>query len=204
MNLGATTVASSASTCYGNLYSWGEVETKEDYSSGKYTEAAKAINNTTNPWDKTKHDAAYKESDGAWRMPTSAEFQALYNACVGPQGYDKTTKPTGRPTNNGVYWCDNYNGVAGCLFYNGTNELFFPAAGWSSGTSPESKGTYGNYWSSTWKSEEYAYALSFNSGSAYPQQTITPYFGRSVRPVSDREISEGSANPAEMEEENVF
>ena len=116
-------------------------------------------------------DAACAAWGGKWRIPTSQEYQNLFNACVGVDGYDTTTKPTtGTPSAKGVYWCDSYDGVAGCLFCDVTSKLFFPAAGEGEDTSLLGLGSGGIYWSNTLctSNTDYAYALGFESG-IYPQ-----------------------------------
>ena len=114
-------------------------------------------------------------------MPSSSEFFKLYNACVGAGGFDNNTKPTGKPSEKGVYLCDNYEGVAGCLFYDGTNLLFFPAvgSGYDDGLIMLSGG---GYWSSSLNTSGGAYAFNFNAGIT---SSYNRYTGQSVRPVSD-------------------
>ena len=191
MNLGATSPQG-----YGNLYSWGNPtgQSGDDNYDPSFTDAnyknteGYNINNTDHPWTKTTHDAAYNAWGGAWRMPTgrsTGEFQKLYDACR-KGSYDKTTNPSGASASvgKGVYWCTNYDGVAGCLFCDGTNRLFFPAAGNSSSGSRSPGGSGGSYWSSTWGSSDFAYSLGFDGGSV-GQGFSYRYFGFSVRPVSD-------------------
>ena len=124
-------------------------------------------------------------------MPTSAEFKALYGACLN-DSYDTSTNPSGASASvgKGVYWCTSYDGVAGCLFCDGTNKLFFPAAGCGSGTSLTKAGSRSYYWSSsldtyTTISTEYACSLIFNGDYVDPQYTNRRYIGFSVRPVKD-------------------
>ena len=121
-------------------------------------------------------------------MPTSAEFKDLYDACLNGS-YDKTTNPSGASASvgKGVYWCTSYDGVAGCLFCDGTNRLFFPAAGRGQSTSLFNADSYGYYWSSSLYTDNtgYAYSLYFYSGKVDPQNSHFRYSGFSVRPVSD-------------------
>ena len=176
-NLGASGING-----YGELYSWGEVATKFNYSSGNYDSSAKAISKNLDKAD--GNDVANAIKGGKWRMPTSQEFEDLADACGGSSNYN-TSKNPGKDTNvgEGIYWCTNYDGVAGCLFCDGTNKLFFPAAGNSYGTSRTNVGK-GYYWSSTWSSADSAYRLYFYSGS-FGQAGSGRYYGMSVRPVSD-------------------
>ena len=204
MNLGATTVAGSYTTCYGDLYQWGSVNTL--YDGFPYT-SAKAGKFTFKDGKTSGFDAAYREYTGDaatlpdandvvkqtypgtnWRMPTSADFKDLYDACGGKYN---TSKNPGKSTSvvKGIYWCTNYDGVAGCLFCDGTNKLFFPAAGFGSGTSLNNAGSGGTYWSSSLYTDftDNAYTLSFSSNNVNPQSKDVSlrYYGYSVRPVSD-------------------
>ena len=124
----------------------------------------------------------------SWRMPTKEDFQDLYDACI-DGSYDKTTDPSGASASveKGVYWCTSYDGVAGCLFCDGTNRLFFPAAGYGYNTYLSYAGSYGYYWSSSLYTDDTddAYRLSFGSGGVNPQYSRSRYYGFSVRPVSD-------------------
>ena len=133
-------------------------------------------------------DAATALLGSGWRMPTSAEFKALYDACLNGS-YDKTTNPSGASASvgKGVYWCTSYDGVAGCLFCDGTNKLFFPAAGDSEGAYLYFAGSNGLYWSSSLDTgyTDSAYYLNFTSSDVYPQGKGSRYLGFPVRPVSD-------------------
>ena len=218
MNVGATTVADSYATCYGDLYEWGSVETiykerpwtsategnftnkwkdgKENgYAWPTYCEKSSFEEWNPAPYDDTKilkpeKDAATQNWGTDWRMPTSAEFTALYEAC-GKTGSSCTPTSGGSSstTVKGVYWCSNYNSVAGCLFIVEDNgpHLFFPAAGFGYGTSLYYAGSYGYYWSSSLNSfyTNNAYFLYFRSSSVGPQDNYNRCTGRSVRPVSD-------------------
>ena len=133
-------------------------------------------------------DVAAKLWGGNWRMPTSQEFKDLADACGGSSSYNTSKKP-GKDTNvdKGIYWCTNYDGVAGCLFCDGTNKLFFSAAGYGNGTDLINAGSHGRYWSSSLSTGDTgnAYYLYFNSGNVNPQSNFSRYLGFSVRPVSD-------------------
>lgn len=150
------------------------------------------------------NDVVMKTYPGTgWRMPTKQEFQDLYDACVGTDEYDNTTKPTtGKPTSNGVYWCDSYDGVAGVLFYDGTNVLFFPATGGGFGTGFGDAGSFGGYWSSSLITgdTDFAYGLDFDSVNVNPQfNYYIRYYGRSIRPVAD--MPDDPSEPSDPEEE---
>ena len=213
-NLGATTVAGSIETCAGYHFAWGGTEAyvysdsqwksvkdgsvlsggfsqaNAPYYSSAYTKYTSSDSKTVLESD---DDAAYKELGGKWRMPTSQEFKDLADACGGSSNYDKDTykspETCGESTifNKGIYWCASYDGVAGCLFCDGTKKLFFPAAGLGDGTDLNNAGSCGYFWSSSLNtgSTDYAYDLDFNSYSVYPPFNLSRHFGFSVRPVSD-------------------
>ena len=147
----------------------------------------------------TKNDAAAVYCGAGWRMPTADDFTALANACK-EGGYTSGTfipntsvDPSGAgvSVDKGIYWCTSYDGVTGLLFCDGTNRLFFPAAGTggsvNDGTSLSNAGFSGGYWSSSLKTTamNYAYYLGFVNSYVGPLFDDFRYYGRSVRPVSD-------------------
>ncbi len=142
-------------------------------------------------------DAANANWGNNWRMPTSQDFYNLYDACA-INGYGITTYAgTERgevPTfGKGVYWCGNYDGVAGCLFCDGTNKLFFPAMGCGSGTKLIDVGKYVRYWSSTEASyDHYAYRLDISDSDVDLQLYGNRFDGNSVRPIYDYTIPDGA------------
>ena len=118
-------------------------------------------------------DAARANWGGDWRMPTSAEFQALGNAV-------------------NTAWTANYqgSGVAGLVCTDKTDSsktLFFPATGDCDNGSVRSVGRFGNYWSSSLNASnrQYAYGLSFDSDNAYWVNRGSRCYGYAVRPVLD-------------------
>lgn len=149
----------------------------------------------TNNVLKSDYDAAYQTWGSSWRMPTEEDFTALANAC-NAVGYTSgnislTTKTTfAGVTAKGVYWITNYNSVdkiKGLVFCDGTNKLFFPAAGYGNGASLSGPGDGSSYWSSTLysSSPHGAYRLFFSSSLVFPQGITTRFYGFPVRPVSD-------------------
>ena len=222
MNLGATTVAGSASTCYGDYFAWGANKLAySSLSSGTFTfVASRPTGYGGNGWEQidgfaevnapyyfyggavyakyntsdsktvlvSKDDAATALLGSSWRMPTKEDFQALYDACLNGS-YDTTTNPSGASASvgKGVYWCTSYDGAAGCLFCDGTNKLFFPAAGYGDGTDLHAAGDNGCYWSSSLDTDytDFAYNLTFFSDNVIPQDSNHRYYGVSVRPVLD-------------------
>ena len=126
-------------------------------------------------------------------MPTSQEFKDLVDACGGSSTYDNDTYKSpatcGEATtfSKGIYWCDNYDGVAGCLFCDGINKLFFPAAGCGYGTDLNGAGSGGYYWSCSLSTFDTIFSsyLKFGGGSVNPQFSQDRSYGSSVRPVKD-------------------
>lgn len=112
-----------------------------------------------------EQDAARANLGEPWRMPTSNEYQELFDNCT-------------------HVWA-TLNGVDGLLFTSNVNgnTLFFPAAGLYDGTSLVGRGLYGYYWSSTYVSATNARILYFNSSSVTPQNQNVRRDGFSVRAV---------------------
>lgn len=151
----------------GIYFSWGNTEghaegSGYDFSQAVYeTTPAAAI--TTNL--SLSQDAARAVLGAPWRMPTSAEYEELYNNCT-------------------TVWT-MLNGVYGRLFTSNVNgnTLFLPAAGGYNGTSLNSRGSRGYYWSSSYLSATNARYLSFSSSNVNPQSIDSRRFGFSVRAV---------------------
>ena len=116
------------------------------------------------------HDAATAHLGAPWRMPTSAEIEALVSNCT-----------TTWITTNGV----NGRLVTGTGAY-ANRSIFLPAVGYGSGSSFYDPGSYGDSWASTPNSDfSYnAWRLYFNS-SSFRQSDYSRYLGQPVRPVRD-------------------
>ena len=156
-------------TEYGCYVSWGNTDVHAegsgyDFSQEVYDETDAAAIAT----DLSLSQDAVRANLGApWRMPTSAEFKALNDACTS-------------------VWT-TLNGVNGRLFISNENgnALFFPAAGYYNGTSLSTRGSYGFYWSSTYNSATGARDLVFSSSGVDPQGSYGRSYGFSVRAVLD-------------------
>ena len=188
MNIGA-----SQPSDYGLYFAWGDTQgyTGEQVGSGegqKYFgwEDYKYGNGTSSPDDRrmTKYnetdsktileasdDAAVANWGGSWRMPTTAEFQALGNAV-------------------NTAWTADYqgSGVAGLVCTDkkdNSKTLFFAAAGFCNDGSVGSGGNNGGYWSSALDSfsSQYACSLDFDSSNVYWGSSSYRSYGYSVRPV---------------------
>lgn len=124
-------------------------------------------------------DAARVNLGAPWRMPTTAEYQELFDNCdfIYANGtvIDSATVDK-RVTVNGVlglYLKSKING----------NLLFFPCSGYGYGSSWDNRGGYGGYWSASFDSAVGARNLGFSSGGVYPQVSYYRCGGFAVRPV---------------------
>lgn len=125
-------------------------------------------------------DAARMICGAPWRMPTSAEFQELFDNCVFVQA-DGTTEISASTTNKLV----TVNSVVGIYLKskkNG-NTIFFPVCGYGEGTSLIDKSSYGLYWSSSSYSSSNSQRLYFYNGGVYPLGNSGKYCGFPIRPV---------------------
>ena len=158
-NVGANTPVE-----YGNYYAWGETSTKSNYDEDNCKTWERSMSDISG---NSSYDAARANWGGSWRLPTEDECIELFDKC----DYQWTTQ----------------NGVEGMRFTskkNG-NSIFFPAAGWRSGSSTYNAGVFGFYWSSTpYESfTQLAYSLGFESeGSAITFWSYR-HRGHQVRPV---------------------
>jgi len=167
-------------TDYGAYVSWGNIvphfsangSTFDDSydwgtsNSGPYASTPGKNVSADIPSNDATHDAALALLGTPWHLPSKEDFQELYD-------------------NTDNEWA-TINGVAGRKFMKKSDHsvyVFFPAAGIGYGTSLNSRGTYGYYWSSSWRSADYAYYLYFNSSSVNPQNDSNRYIGFSVRAV---------------------
>ena len=213
MNVGATTVAGSYETCFGDYYAWGETQPRymtitrsgsnpasftwrNGYESGYSSSNWPTYTGTTLD---ASHDAATANWGGTWRTPTKAEYEALAAACSGSSANGQTPVTLiNTITEGGIYWLSDtqtiesaYTGVAGLLFVSASDiskRVFFPASGYVYDTSLYYVGTNGFYWSSSLDASNTngAYRLYFFSSSVvYPSIGNTRYYGFTVRPVSD-------------------
>lgn len=151
----------------GLYFSWGNTEghaegSGYDFSQDVYdTTPGAAI--TTNL--SLSQDAARANLGAPWRMPTESEFQELYDNC------------------NSIW--TTRNGVAGRLFTSNVNgnSLFFPAAGYHSGTEHFALGELGRYWSTRYYSNTNAHGLNFDNANVNPRYSSYRRYGFTVRAV---------------------
>ena len=186
MNVGANSV-----TDYGLYFQWGDTQgyTADqvgsdegqkyfgwaDYKYGNGTSSPGATGMTKyNSTDgktvlEASDDAVIANWGGSWRMPTTAEFQALGNAV-------------------NTAWTNDYqgSGIAGMICTDKTDSskvLFFPCCG--SASEGNRVGASGNYWSSSLITSNVmkAYYMSFYSGGVTWQYDGNRFYGRAVRGV---------------------
>lgn len=114
------------------------------------------------------HDAAAAHLGAPWRIPTDAEFSALFQNC-----------DTEWKTRNGV----SGRLVKGRGAYV-SKSIFLPAAGYGYGSGLKNLGSRGCYWSSTPYSGDSSRAWYLNFDSGYFYRTCNyRESGQSVRPV---------------------
>ena len=207
MNVGAKTIAGSYNTCCGDYFAWSE--TKPRYTSKKHSGdgatfggwvsghnqgysdsdrpsyTSDIVDSEGNMKLDASHDAATQNWGSNWRMPTHDDFLKLNDACYvsnswmvsGPEGTTSTT-------DKGIYWCTNYNGVAGLLFSDGENQIFFPATSHALNQSLSNVGLSCFYWTSSrlFGDESCASSMNFYMGTGF-SNGASQYFGCSVRAV---------------------
>ena len=176
-------VGANAPEEYGDYFAWGETQTRttsyevvnykyckgSDVTLTKYCNVAMyGYNGFTDKLTtlQLSDDAARANWGGDWRMPTSEEWQELYN-------------------NTAVTWTQQ-GGVNGRLFTasNG-NSLFLPAAGYRWRDELRDAGSNGRYWSKslyTSGSPMHAWYFAVKSGD-YKMDISGRYAGLSVRAV---------------------
>lgn len=164
---------------YGDYFAWGEVTPKTTYAWSNYKWCRDRYDTQVKYCFDSKYgmidyrvrleladDAARANWGGYWRIPTTSEITELLEKC--------TWKKT------------NQNGVDGYKVTSHSNgkSIFFPLAGYRSGSSLYGAGSLGHYWSSSLciHNSSYACGLYFHSRRVDDMYNDR-YEGRSVRPV---------------------
>lgn len=155
-NIGAATESD-----FGNLYSWGETKTKEEYSISTYDERLKPIQKI----NQTRYDVAVSELGLEWSIPSEEQFKELLSECK---------------------WCwkkmDGHNGFE--IEGKNGNRIFLPASGWNRGTEVEYQNQFGYYWTSDRSlNTRFARSLRFPKDGKGVVDNGDLYVGRSVRAV---------------------
>ena len=172
MNVGATTVAGSYETCFGDYFAWGETEPRysfidyNDKRNNQWRDGYADGYSLSNPPTYTgatldaAHDAATANWGSAWRTPTVEEFKALAKACSGSSDTRQTpVYLINTIEEGGIYWLDSlqtiepeYTGVTGLLFVSKADiskRVFFPESYYFGGTELMYYAPEGFYWSSS-------------------------------------------------------
>lgn len=166
---------------FSGVYNWGGVNAAEPWYDGQPYGNTKGNTLTGNIPVGVEFDAARANLGGTRRMPTSAEFQELFNGCIyiDADGNEVDTAKANKlvPVNGvvGLYLQSKANG----------NRLFFSASGNGDGSSWGGRGAKGGYWSASFYSSRYARFLNFSSGGVNPQNYNRRYFGFAVRAVQN-------------------
>lgn len=188
---------------YGDYYSWGEIETKNEYTWASYKYEQGTNKNgpfskyvTNSKYGNTDHktildpedDVAHISWGKGWRMPSKEETEELKNNCSwtwtkrnGISGYKITSRNTGF-------------------------SIFLPAAGMMSGSSLQGNGEQGNYWSASLNTE--ADCFSWSPYFCYNERkndkcyrhlglTIRPVYGE-VIPVTEIRLSKAKIDFIEL------
>ncbi|MBR6067879.1 MAG: hypothetical protein IKP45_08770, partial [Bacteroidales bacterium] len=182
-NVGATNP-----TDYGNYYAWGEITTKENYSWDTYRYSNRSYNTLTKYCNNSSYgnngftdalttleasdDAATANWGSVWRMPTFDELNELITNCtVTYLDYPEYEVP-GRlfvgPNGNYIFlpWASELS----------DNDMFNPVPA--------------HYWSSSLYTgiPSCAWQLYFDPDTSFMHYSGYRSYGRSVRPVCNREI----------------
>lgn len=160
-------------------WDWGGVNGSEPYYEGQVYGSTPGNTLTGNIPVGAEYDAARAILGSPWRMPTSLEYQELFD---NTNFLDANGDVIPASTTNKCVTIEGIVGIKLASKING-NELFFPCSGFGYGTSRNSRGSSGNCWSSTWLSARNARLLNFSSGGVYPQNYNLRYFGFAVRAV---------------------
>ena len=151
----------------GNLYAWGELSPKTDYSTSTYKfydNGYTKYGSIDNKYQLDSEDDVAKQTWGdKWRIPTIEELKELKEKCTFTKmelNGVPVTKVTG-PNGNFIY---------------------FPYPGNFTGTTLYYENSIGSYWSSDLENDSYAKDLDFLGGMP-DLNGDSRYHGQSIRPV---------------------
>lgn len=181
-----------------SFFSWGNIDGHNPTSSSSFSPWDWGGANGSEPWYEgqvygstpgntltgnipvgAEYDAARAILGSPWRMPTSSEYQELFDNTI---FLDANGDVIPASTTNKLVTIEGIVGIRLASKING-NELFFPCSGYGNGTSRSNRGSGGYYWSSTWLSARYARYLFFYSGRVNPQNDYYRCGGFAVRAV---------------------
>ena len=151
----------------GNLYAWGELSPKTDYSTSTYKfydNGYTKYGSIDNKYQLDSEDDVAQQTWGdKWRIPTIEELKELKEKCTFTR-----TELNGVP----VTKVTGPNG----------NFIYFPYPGNFTDTTLYFENSIGSYWSSDLESDSYAKDLDFLSGMPSINGD-SRYHGQSIRPV---------------------
>lgn len=178
-NVGAT-----APEQYGDFFAYGEIEPKTEYTFDTYKWVVDDYLDELAEWEwylklganmsGTNYDVAHVNWGEKWRMPSTEEWEELFNNC---------TKE----------WI-SYNGVDGAKFTSNItgNSIFIPAAGNKYNGEYDHEGTNCMYWSpeefdyfnpNDWDNECRNYRIDISPTYSNADGYDYPYVGFPIRPV---------------------
>lgn len=165
-------------------YDWGGVNQAEPWYENQVYGSTPGSTLTGNIPDDAQYDAAKAVLGGNWRMPSNAEYGALFSICkfLEADGSDMDTSKIDKR----VDMPDGNGGTVKGIYIESTvtgNRLFFSCSGNGYGRSWSGRGSYSDYWSSTWVSARNARNLLFYSGGVSPQSLNSRFNGFALRPV---------------------
>ena len=161
------------------VYNWGSVNKQEPWYDGQVYGNTKGATLTGDITTDEKFDAARANLGSPWRMPTTTEFQELFDNCIyiDASGAEISAGTADkRVTVNGIvglYLQSKING----------NRLFFACSSFGNGTSWNNCGSIGSYRSASFDSARSAGCLYFYINGVHPQYNLYRFYGVPVRPV---------------------
>lgn len=164
---------------FAGVYNWGSVNQAEPWYEGQVYGTTKGSTLTGNMPVNEEFDPARANLGGDRRTPTTAEYKELFDNCIyiNADGTEVDTSKTDKRV--------TVNGIVGLYLQSKINgqRLFFSASGFCDSTSWYGRGSYGDYWSSSFDSARYARSLTFSPGGVNPQGNYYRYYGFAVRAV---------------------
>ena len=147
---------------FGDLYAWGEITKKKDYSQGMYDSTDKPQSIITS----VKNDVAKCIIGGNWATPTEKQFKELLSECQWE-------------------WAQIEGHYGFKIIGKNGNHIFLPAARWICSTKTDYQNKYGYYWTSerTTSNPQFARSSQFPRDGKGIIGNGYLYYGRSIRAV---------------------
>jgi len=147
---------------FGDLYAWGEITKKKDYSQGMYNLTDKPHSKITT----VKNDVAKSVLGEDWATPTEKQFKELHSECQWK-------------------WAQIEGHYGFKIIGKNGNHIFLPAARWICSTKTDYQNKYGYYWTSerTTSNPQFARSSQFPRDGKGIIGNGYLYYGRSIRAV---------------------